>query len=222
MAGSNSKINRVILLLYSIMRNIKNIILDLGGVLLNIDYNKTTEAFRGLGVVHFEEMFSQLTANDIFAKLETGRISDDLFYEEMQKAIPHPVSRVEIDEAWNAMLLSFRTETLALLEQWRSRYRLFLLSNTNSIHLKAFREMFTRDTGKPTLDVYFEKTWYSHLIGYRKPDAETYRYVLGDAGLQAGETIFVDDTEPNITGAAVAGIKTHLLLPTETIADLDL
>jgi len=202
------------------MGNIKNIIFDLGGVLLNIDYNKTISAFKDLGIKNFEQMFSQFHADAVFARLETGRISNDDFYAAIKRVVSGPVSSKEIDRAWNAMMLSYRPESLPELERLSQKYSLYLLSNTNSIHLDRFREIFTRDTGKPLLDVYFKKCWYSHLIGLRKPGKEVYEFVLQDAGLVAGETIFIDDTIDNIEGAKELGINTHLLLPHETIGNI--
>lgn len=204
------------------MAQIKNIIFDLGGVLLNIDYNRTTAAFGELGVTGFDAMFSQLNANELFARLEKGQITEDAFYEQIRQAIPGTVSNETIDQAWNAMLLGFRTESLDTLERMTGQYRIFLLSNTNSIHLKCFREIFTRDTGKASIDSYFSKAWYSHLIGMRKPDKNIYEFALQDAGLPAGETIFIDDTAANINAAAQLGIHTHLMLPHERIGELGL
>lgn len=202
------------------MPDIKNIIFDLGGVLLNIDYNKTISAFKELGIENFEDMFTQFKVNELFAQFEKGRISDEEFYMAIKGVIPHPVSNDEIDKAWNAMILSFRTETLVVLEELSLSHSLYLLSNTNSIHLRYFREVFIRDTGRPLLDSYFSKCWYSHLIGLRKPDADVYKFVLEDGNLPAGQTLFVDDTVDNIETAAGLGIKTHLLLPRERIENL--
>ena len=204
------------------MTGIKNIIFDLGGVLLDIDYNKTILAFKGLGIENFEEMFSQFHSNALFEKLETGHISDKDFYETIRTAIPNPVSNDILDNAWNAMILGFPKEKLEFLTGISDRYKIFLLSNTNAIHLKCFRKIFTRDTGKPMLDGYFSKTWYSHLIGLRKPYKEIYAFVLQDADLVAEETLFIDDTAANIETAIQSGLKTHLLLPQERLAQLGL
>lgn len=204
------------------MNGIKNIIFDLGGVLLDIDYNKTISAFKDLGIENFEEMFSQLHSNALFEKLETGHISEEYFYKTIKKVIPGPVSNEILDKAWNAMILGFPKEKLEFLTGISDRYKIFLLSNTNSIHLKYFRKIFTKDTGKLTLDSYFSKTWYSHLIGLRKPYKEIYEFVLHDAHLIAEETLFIDDTAANIDTALQSGLKTHLLLPQESIEQLGL
>lgn len=204
------------------MSNIKNIIFDLGGVLLNIDYNKTIFAFTELGIGNFDKMFTQFHADELFIKMETGKISDEDFRETLKKATGGKVSDDQLDAAWNAMILTFRTESLTALEELSKKYSLFLLSNTNSIHLKYFQQVFIRDTGKPLLDGYFSKCWYSHLVGLRKPNDEIYEFALRDGDIAAGETIFIDDTIGNIEAAKQLGIKTHLLLPHERIEKLGL
>ena len=113
----------------------------------------------------------------------------------------------------------FRSETLKTLEQLRKKYKLFLLSNTNSIHLNVFKKIFTADTGLPSLDVYFDKCYYSHIIQMRKPYESTYRFVLEDAGIKAEETLFIEDSIQNIEGAITVGIQTHLLLAPEKVED---
>ncbi len=160
------------------MDNIKNIIFDLGGVLLNIDFKKTFEAFKALGVENIEEMYGQHHANSLFKNLETGGISDEEFFSTIKKYIPGNVTDQQIEHAWNAMILDFRMDSLAELERLATTYKLFLLSNTNSIHLRRVKEVFTRETGKPLLDDYFSRSWYSNLIGLRKPDNDIYEFVL--------------------------------------------
>ncbi len=204
------------------MQQLKNIIFDLGGVLLNIDYNKTVAAFEQLGIENFEEMFSQFKANELFENLETGKVNEQEFYAAIKKQIAANITTGQIESAWNAMLLDFRTESLGFLKLLAPDYNLYLLSNTNSIHLKCFQQIFTRDTGKPLLDSFFSKAYYSHLIGLRKPHKEIYEFVLQDADIKKGETIFIDDSANNIEAAKKLGIKTHLLKPNEKIENIGL
>lgn len=117
---------------------IKNIIFDLGGVLTNLDYHLTINAFKKLGFTNFDEMYTQFKANPLFAEFEKGNISTEQFYTEIKKISPVPLSNQQIDDAWNAMLLDFRTDTPAFLESLKPKYKLFLLSNTNDIHYRAF------------------------------------------------------------------------------------
>ena len=202
------------------MASFKNIILDLGGVLLDIDYKKTEQAFINLGFSNFREMYSQYNADDLFTRLETGRISNKAFYEYMITKSPSSITREQVRDAWNAMLLTFRVETLTFLKGLGARYKLYLLSNTNAIHLEAFAKILYSQTQEHSLDPYFEIAWYSHTIGLRKPNKDIFEFVLGDAGLQANETLFVDDSYNNIDTAKSLGLQTHLLKPRERLEDL--
>jgi len=204
------------------MATIKNIIFDLGGVLLDIDYHKTAKAFTDLGVQQFDDLYSQANANDLFEALETGTISEDDFYKSLHSYC-HPVTtRFQMQSAWNAILLNFRVESLSVLEELKKKYNLYLLSNTNQIHHTAFNQILLEQTGKPSLDGYFIKSYYSHLINKRKPYATTYEWVVQDANILAAETLFIDDSINNIIGATEAGLQTHCLLPHETIQQLSL
>jgi glucose-1-phosphatase len=204
------------------MSKIKNVIFDLGGVLLDIDTAKTEAAFEQLGIKDFKNNYSLHKADSLFDDLETGKITEAVFYDGIRNISKSSLTNAEIRDAWNALLLDFRTESLAFLQQLSVKYKLYLLSNTNSIHLKAFNQIFIRDTGKTSLDSYFTKAYYSNIIGLRKPHASIYSFVLSDADLIAAETLFIDDLINNIEGAKALGIQTHHLLPHERIEHLKL
>lgn len=202
------------------MTTTKNIIFDLGGVLLNLNYQKTIDAFKNLGIKNFEEMFSQFKADELFERLETGHITEADFYTAVKSRTNAVISNTDIEKAWNAMLLDFRTDSLAFLENLATEYKIYLLSNTNSIHLNSFRKIFTTQTHESSLDKYFIKSWYSNEIGLRKPTKEIYEFVLQDENLLPEETLFIDDTLINIEGAKALGIKTHHLLPNQKIQEI--
>jgi putative hydrolase of the HAD superfamily len=204
------------------MQNIENIIFDLGGVLLDIDYNLTREAFEKLGVSHFDEMYSQANADKLFQKLETGDINDVEFYKELNRSTALQLSPQEIREAWNAMLLSFREESLNFLDEVRERYKIFLLSNTNNIHLVSFYEIYHQRERKKSFEQYFNKAFYSFEIGLRKPDLHCYEWVLNDLKIEPQKTLFIDDSIKNIEGAEKAGLQTILLTPEKRIENLGL
>jgi FMN phosphatase YigB (HAD superfamily) len=197
------------------MKNISALILDLGGVLLNLDYGRTKQAFRDLGIPDFDVHYTQFKGSALFDDLETGRVSNDAFYENFRKLSGLSLSDGQIRTAWNAMLLDFPATRAELLKTLRKKYRLFLLSNTNAIHYDAFQEIFRRDTGLDSLDACFEKAYYSHLIGERKPGPEPFRLILDEQGLEPGSTLFIDDTLVNLQGAQTVGMQTaHLQAPT--------
>jgi len=202
------------------MNKIKNVIFDLGDVLLNLDYTKTTNAFKELGFTDFEKMYTQFKANNVFDNLETGHISEEDFFKYMFEAATTPVTKEEIINAWGAMLLDFRLSSLQYLEQLSKHKKLFLLSNTNKIHQPYFEAKLKAQTGISSLDPFFTKVYFSHEVGMRKPNEDIFQFVLQDAGIIAAETMFIDDIQANVAAAAGLGIKTHQLLKGEKIEDL--
>ena len=218
------------------MAELQNIIFDLGGVLLNIDYEKTSRAFHTLGFPAFENMYSQFTADRLFQKLETGAISEQDFYRILIEARLREqggkedkretegggnIFPEEVKHAWNSMLLDWRTPSLHFLEKLGLKYRLFLLSNTNAIHMDQFNRSLKEQTGRDSIDGLFTKTYYSHLVNLRKPGEDIFEYILKDAGIVPAETLFVDDSANNIETAGKMGFRTHLLKAGELIEGLD-
>ena len=199
---------------------IRNIIFDLGGVLLNLDFEKTFQAFEQLGVRDFKQYFQQSHSNPLFADLETGKIGPLSFYKAFRQSTGLKIEDEEIASAWNAMLLDFRDESMSYLDHLKGSYRIFLLSNTNQIHLDAFRDIHFRQYGNHGFDDHFEKAWYSHELGLRKPHTECYLSVLDRHQLNRNETLFVDDTLINIEGAQKAGIQTLHLPKGQTIEEV--
>lgn len=203
------------------MQKIENVILDLGGVILNIDYNLTRSAFERLGVADFDEMYSQQNANILFRNLEKGLIDDEDFYQQLNQITGLHLSHSQIDEAWNAMLLDFRESTLSFLNELKSRCNLYLFSNTNHIHIRAFRNIYHQKNRPHPFDDYFIKAYYSCEIGYRKPDINAYEWLLKDISSDAGNALFIDDTLQNVVAAQDCGMKALHLQPIEKLENLD-
>lgn len=204
------------------MKEVKNIIFDLGGVLLNIDFSITERAFLELGVNQFSKMFTQHHSNDLFVQLETGEISPEEFYKAFREGTGTDLSNETIKDAWNALLLDFRIPTLEWLETNKTKYRIFLFSNTNQIHHDAFIESYRQLTGNANFDAFFEKAYYSQNLGMRKPNPEPFLHILKEQNLIANETLFIDDTLKNIETAQALGLKTiHLQWP-QTVPELGL
>jgi len=204
------------------MKNLDAIIFDLGGVILNIDYNLTRQAFEKSGITNFHEMYSQATADDLFENLETGNVSEEDFYKQFNKRTQIALDKNEIQINWNAMLLSFREKSLEFLESIKSKYKLYLLSNTNHIHLDAFNKIYHTTSRIKPFEEFFDKVYYSCEIGLRKPNADIYEFVLKENDLEAAKTLFIDDSVQNIDAAKNAGLQTILLKPGMYIEDLDL
>lgn len=204
------------------MKNIEAIIFDLGGVILNIDYNLTRVAFEKAGVKNFDEMYSQSAADPLFRKLETGSISEKNFYEQINKQTGLSLSTMEIQQAWNSMLLTFREKSLEFIEKLKPRYKLFLLSNTNHIHLKNFRQIYLTKKREKPFEKYFDKVYYSCEIGLRKPDLASYEAVIKENNLEPSHIVFIDDSIQNIIAAKGIGLQTILLEAGKNIEDLEL
>ena len=204
------------------MQKIETIIFDLGGVILNIDYNLTSKAFAKAGVKNFDEMYSQAEADDLFRHLEAGKISEDSFYKELNKKAGLNLSAKEIEKAWNSMLLTFREESLEFLKKISSRYKIFLLSNTNHIHLKELENIYHHKPREFAFEKYFNKAYYSCEMGLRKPNRDIYDFVLQENNLDPEKTLFIDDSIQNVEAAKLSGLQTILLPAGKNIEGLDL
>jgi HAD superfamily hydrolase (TIGR01509 family) len=203
------------------MAPVKNIIFDLGGVLLNLDVAQTRDAFIKLGLTQIDDLFRIGHAASFFKDYEVGTISDDEFVEKARQLSLPGTSNDQVIDAWNVMLLDFPAERVQFLNQLKNKYRLFLFSNTNAIHLKAFHKSY-QDVYGTAMDDLFEKAYYSHVISHRKPDVAAFEYVIKDSELDAAETLFIDDALVNVEGARLAGLQAIHLTDGKTILDLGL
>lgn len=201
------------------IQGIKHIIFDLGGVLLNIDYSLTENAFIEAGVTNFGELYSQMQQSDLFDRWETGRMTREEFIAAMQAASGTPLTEAQVLTAWNAMLLDFPVRRLQILQQLRLYYDLFLLSNTNEIHEEVFNNTLMNSHGIPNIGVFFDKVYMSHRVGLRKPMKEIFERVLGDNDLKPEHTLFIDDSPQHIATARELGIQTIYLEKGMTIED---
>jgi HAD superfamily hydrolase (TIGR01549 family) len=204
------------------MEQIKNIIFDLGGIFLNVDFKKTEKAFIDLGVTGFNDLYTQHHSSDLFELLETGKISPEEFHHAFVHETGVELTYEQIKNAWNALLLDFPVERLHWLDEINKKYKTFLFSNTNKIHYDAFTESFRTETGIEDFNKYFIKAYYSHEIGLRKPYSESFLYILHEQHLNPAETLFIDDTLKNIEGAKQVGLQTIHLVHPQTVFDLPL
>jgi glucose-1-phosphatase len=199
------------------LTNVKNIIFDLGGVIINIDYHKSIRELEQYCQHGHTIEYSQKAQSQLFDLFETGNSSPEDFRRELRETYHLDATDEQIDDAWNAMLLDIPAERIELLRELSKKYRIFLLSNTNAIHLKRFNEMVEHSFTIPSLDSLFERTYYSHLIGQRKPDAIVFEQILEQNGLQREETLFIDDSIQHIESADKVGLQTLFLQPPLTI-----
>jgi glucose-1-phosphatase len=204
------------------MQQIKNILFDFGGVFIDVDYKKTEDAFINAGIINFHDLYSQHNASPLFEQLERGEVNDTHFYETVRKVSGLALTNEQISNCWNSMLGEFYPEAIDKAKTLRKKYRLFLFSNTNSIHYDCVMNKYEQQFGKRDFDKLFEKAYYSHTSGIRKPYPEAFEWVLNDAGIIPAETLFIDDTISNIEGAEKAGLSTIFLKPPMKMWELDL
>lgn len=189
------------------LKGIKNIIFDLGGVLLNLDFIKTQNAFINLGVTNFDEYYSKAKQTGLFDLFETGKIDENEFCDGLRNITKLNSNNIQIITAWNAMLLDFPLIRKELLINLKSHFNTSLLSNTNVTHVTAFNKIIKQDIAENTLAPLFHSHYFSNEIGLRKPNAEAFEYVLSQNNFKAEETLFLDDSIQHIEGALKLGIK---------------
>jgi FMN phosphatase YigB (HAD superfamily) len=193
---------------------INAIIFDFGDVFINLDKQATLDGLKNLGISEWNEDLNQLNL-----QYEVGAISKEDFLYGIQKHTNN-ASIEDILKAWNAILADFPLYRLEFLQMLSQKYRLFLLSNTDAIHIDTFEQ---KSGTSFYSDFYqcFEKVYFSFEIGMRKPNPEIYSFVLDQHGLQAKQTLFVDDKKENTDAAQALGLHVwNLQVGQEDVVDL--
>ena len=180
------------------METIENLILDFGGVLLDLDERATYEAFVALGL---ERVPPELTAVNL--DFQRGKVGWEQYVAFLKRYLPPGTTTAQVEDAWCAMLRQVPPARWHLLERLGKRYRLFLLSNTDPIHIDRLRTRMDLDA----FEQLFEQVYYSQDTGMRKPERALFERVLQENGLDAARTLFVDDTLENVEGAHAAGLQ---------------
>lgn len=194
------------------------ILLDLGGVLIDVDYRASANAFRQLGYTNFDALYSKAKQDHVFDAFETGELSPSGFRDRIRALLNAPISDTDVDACWNAMLGTIPQERIQLVHRLKERYQVLLLSNTNAIHVPAFEAIVARGTGIADFKALFHGAYYSCEIGMRKPDAAIFHHVLGLHGADPERTLFIDDSMQHVVGARTAGLRgEHLELEQEDI-----
>lgn len=198
----------------------QNIIFDLGGVIINIDYSLSIRAFTKLSSGILDEIELQNSPPSFIVAYEKGEISSEQFRESLRREFHIIADDNQIDTAWNAMLLDIPKERIELIQNLKTEKRLFVLSNTNQIHKTAFDKKMQKVLGEVSFDSLFEKTYYSYQVKMSKPDTNIFRLVLNQSNLSPKQTLFIDDTQKHILAAQQIGIATYHLKAPETILDI--
>lgn len=188
--------------------SIKNLLIDFGGVLIDLDRNRCVRRFEALGIEGVEDLLGMYHQQDFLMLHEKGLITAAEFRDRIRTLTPRQLTDAEIDDAWNSFLVGIPAAKLELLMQLRSRYRTFLLSNTNDIHWQwSCRHAFPHNGWQ--VEDYFERIYLSFEMKLAKPDPAIFRAALNDAGIAPEETFFIDDSAENCRVAASLGIATY-------------
>ena len=189
-------------------KGIKNLLIDFGGVLINLDRQRCIENFRKLGLQNVDELLNVYHQQGIFMQQEKGLVTSAEFRDVIRQMVGKPLTDQQIDDAWNSFLVDIPTYKLDLLLKLREKYVVYLLSNTNEIHWKwTCKNLFPYRTFK--VEDYFEKTYLSFEMKMAKPEPEIFKAILDDAGIEPEETLFIDDSEINCKAAQNLGISTY-------------
>ena len=200
------------------MNNIDTLIFDFGGVIINLDYRKPVDEFKKLGIFNSKKLYSKKEQTKLFDSLECGQISDENFLNEIRKK--SNTNNLElIKKAWNSILLNIPKERVHLLKKLSSKYKIFLLSNTNSIHLKEIISSYGEKKWKNFISI-FNDVYFSNQIGMRKPNENIFFYVINKNKLDVSKTLFIDDSLQHIKTAKKIGFKTYHLSDKEDIINL--
>ncbi|MGM0531927.1 MAG: HAD family hydrolase [Bacteroidota bacterium] len=201
---------------------INNIIFDLGGVILDIDLLKGITAMKRLGITNLESPDEKVNRIKTFIDFEKGLLSEAKFIEKLKEENEVDFSNNDFIAAWNEIIVGFQQERIDLIANLKKsgRFRTFLLSNTNSLHKDVYTSILREEYSVRGLEDLFDKAYFSHEIYMRKPDPAIYHYVLNDGGIIPEETLFIDDSRPNIDTAESLGMETFHLADGITINDL--
>lgn len=191
-------------------KQIKAIIFDLGGVIVDLDWNDCIQNFKKIGIQEIENLISTTLQKGFILDYELGRISSAEFRNQVRNYAKKQITDDEIDFAWKSLVVRIPPEKLELLKLLKKQYKIFMLSNTNEMSFqKCTDEMFNVNGNH--IDDFFDKCYLSYKLHLHKPNADIFEAVLKDAGLKAEECLFLDDGESNIITAKSLGFQTRLI-----------
>lgn len=194
--------------------NIKTIIFDLGGVIIDLNFKRTPEAFSKLTGWKFDDIYQMYFEPGLLQDYEKGLITDQELRAGINNLFSTNLTDSQIDEAWCAMLGPIPKARLDFMNRLRQQYQVLVLSNTNSIHVEAFNQTINKVSGEASLEAFADEIYFSHELNMRKPDRDIYEEVLERSNNKAEDCLFLDDTKHNLDTAEQIGIHTmHITHP---------
>ncbi|HON19112.1 MAG TPA: HAD family phosphatase [Salinivirgaceae bacterium] len=200
-------------------KSIKAIVFDLGGVIVNVDFNKTFEEFENKTGLTNEAIKASTFLTSTYHDYESGYLNDNQFRELVCQNFGTFLQSDSFDSAWNALLGNFNLEALNLIRELKSNYALYLLSNTNRIHFEECNRRLQQQYFE-TFETLFNGLFLSYKIGYRKPSERIFQHMLSRLGMSPQQILFIDDLEENIRSAESLGINVIHLTDNRKIASL--
>ena len=199
---------------------IKNIIFDLCGPIITLDLELMNAKFRNYGVTDIEKPYQHLRDDGVTKRFEQGLISRKEFCDEVRKSLGFSLTDSEIFDCWNTVVSDFPPHHAEVLTGLSSRYRLFLLSNSDVENARLFHDYVNRRAGEGFMERTFDREFFSCDLRLRKPDPQIFLSLAEKAGINLTETFFIDDCQKHTLSAASLGIKAVWLKPEWDIADL--
>lgn len=196
-------------------QDITTIIFDLGGVIIDLDWNECISNFKKVGINDMENLVSTTLQRGFIYEYELGKISDEEFRTEVRMYATREVTDEQINYAWTSLLVKIPSEKLEMLLRLKKKYKILMLSNTNNLSYSRNLEMFQE--GGHNVNDYFDKCYLSYKMHLAKPTPEIFEAVLKDADLKPEECYFLDDGIHNIETARNLGFNVELINPTESM-----
>ncbi|QJD97172.1 HAD family phosphatase [Mucilaginibacter robiniae] len=200
------------------MLNIKNIIFDYGNVIFSIDFARVQQSLEALGIPDVETFYGHRQQDAIFDAFDRGQITAAEFRSRIREKAGNPhLTDEQIDAAWNSILVGIAEGNHELLLKLKDKYRTFLLSNINEIHYNFIMQYLKEKFNFESNNHLFEKVYYSHFTGKRKPEKGIFELVLNENNLNSVETLFIDDSPQHLATAKELGLQTFLMTAPDTI-----
>lgn len=199
---------------------IDTLLFDFGGVIVNVDYTLMVKAFADYNIKNFDKIYTQANQIPLIDAFEEGTITMKEFHDRVRELLSCSLSDKQIDDAWFSMILDLPKERIDLLLELKKKYKLYLFSNTNELHIEGLKKMYRKQFGFDIFSELFVKAYFSNEIHMRKPHADAFRFVIEDSGINPCTTLFIEDSPQHIEGAKSVGLNTYWLTGGQTIIDL--